>query len=42
VKTHISNILSKLDLKGRMQIVARYYDESIMTDIIDEENKEQS
>lgn len=27
VKTYISNILAKLNLQGRMQIVARYYDE---------------
>ena len=39
VKTHISNILAKLNLRGRMQIVARYYDENEMMDIIDEENK---
>lgn len=32
VKTYISNILAKLNLQGRMQIVARYYDEFKTTD----------
>lgn len=36
VKTHISNILAKLNLRGRMQIVARYYNENEMLDLIDE------
>ena len=36
VKTHISNILAKLNLHGRMQIIARYYGESEMMDQLDE------
>lgn len=42
VKTHISNILAKLNLKGRMQIVARYFNENEMMNMIDEAGKEKN
>ena len=35
VKTHISNILAKLNLHRRMQIVTRYYSENEMADMMD-------
>ena len=35
VKTHISNILAKLNLRGRMQIIVRYYGESEMMNQLD-------
>ena len=38
VKTHVSNVLTKLNLKGRMQIIARYYDKCGMPDPIDDDN----
>ena len=35
MKTHISNILAKLNLHRRMQIVTRYYSENEMADMMD-------
>lgn len=40
VKTHISNILAKLNLRGRMQIVARYFNENEMMDLLDADGEE--
>lgn len=40
VKTHISNILAKLNLHRRMQIISRYYGESEMMDMIDQFNND--
>ena len=37
VKTHVSNILTKLHLKGRMQIIARYYDKCELPDSFDDD-----
>ena len=42
VKTHISNILAKLNLHDRMQIVVYYYNKIDSADAPDAENNEET